>query len=81
MKKRSFWFVMLVAVIGVSLSACGSSMMAQKPETVTPPPPIAKVVPPEAKIEVPVTPPPPEIKKEVPPLSAPAPAPKKKKKG
>ncbi|MBA4419441.1 MAG: hypothetical protein C0392_16290 [Syntrophus sp. (in: bacteria)] len=77
MKKRPFWFVMLVAIIGISLSGC---IHARKPEFAPPPAPIAKVVPPQAKVELPVTPPP-EIKQEVPPPPPPPPAPAKKKKG
>jgi hypothetical protein len=88
MKKRSFWFVMLVAIIGISLNGCGSSMQAKKGETAPPleakmfPPPQAKVVAPETKKEIPVVAAPaPEIKIEVPPPSVPAAAPQKKKKG
>ncbi len=84
MKRRSFWFVMLVAVVGISfiggsLSGCGSTR-GQKGETAPPPPPIAKVVPPETKVELPVAPAS-VIKKEVPPPLPLPPAPAKKKKG
>jgi len=81
MKKRSFRSVLLSAVIWISLNGCGSSIQMKTVETPTPPP-LAKVVAPETKKEIPFTPAPAtEIKKEVPPPSAPVPAPKKKKKG
>ena len=86
MKKRSFWSVMLVAIIGisfilVSLSGCGSSKQVKKDETALPPP-LAKVGAPESKKEIPVVAAPaPEIKIEAPPPSVPAAAPQKKKKG
>ncbi|HEY3278111.1 MAG TPA: hypothetical protein VGJ94_15955 [Syntrophorhabdaceae bacterium] len=80
MKRRSFWFVILVTIIGLSLSGCAYPILAPRSETASPPPPMAKVVPPETKTEIPV-PPPREIKKEVLPPSVPAPAPAKKKKG
>ena len=86
MKRRPFWLVLLVAImgvsfIGVSLSGCGSDMQAQK--LAGPPTPQWKVVPPEPKVEIPEAPAP-EVKKEVPPPPPPAPlapAPQKKKKG
>ncbi len=77
---------MLVAIIGisfilVSLSGCGSSKQVKKDETALPPP-LAKVVAPETKKEIPVVAAPaPEIKIEAPPPSVPAAAPQKKKKG
>jgi hypothetical protein len=81
MKKKSFWSVMLVAIIGISLSGCASPVLLRKEET-TIPPALAKVVAPETKKEIPVVAAPaPEVKIEAPPQSVPAPAPKKKKKG
>ncbi|HEY3276478.1 MAG TPA: peptidoglycan-associated lipoprotein Pal [Syntrophorhabdaceae bacterium] len=59
MKTRSFGLVILIIAIGMFLSGCGCFMQAQKGEQAPPPAPAAKVAPPEAKVEVPVTPPPP----------------------
>ncbi len=86
MKKIGFYFVISVAFIAVSLGGCGSQALLKK-EDIAPSPPLAKVMAPETKREVPVAPPAQasghEIKKEVtlPPPSIPVPAPKKKKKG
>lgn len=82
MEKRSFLFVVLAAVIGISLSGCGSTVQLKKEEIVIPPPQ-AKVAAPETKKEIPVSAAPaPEVKKEeAVPQSVPSPAPQKKKKG
>ncbi len=59
MKTKSFGLVVIVIALGMLLSGCGCFMQAQKGETAPPPAPEAKVVPPEAKVAVPVQPAPP----------------------
>lgn len=81
MWKRTILSVVLTAFVGISIYGCGTPILAKKEET-KPSPPLAKVMAPETKKEIPVLPEPQqEIKKEVLPPSVPVPAPKKKKKG
>jgi peptidoglycan-associated lipoprotein len=68
MKKRSLGLVLLVALIGITLSGCGCFQQQMKGETPPPSAPQAVVMAPETKPEVPVAPPPPP-----PPAIAPAP--------
>ncbi len=60
MKTRVCGILVLVAILGVSLTGCGCFIQARKGEAPPPPPPAAqKVTPPEEKRVVPVPPPPP----------------------
>lgn len=78
MKMKSFGLLLLVAVLGLSLSACGCFRQAIKGEEAPPPAPEEKVVPPPPPepaappAEEPAPPPPPAV--EAAPAEQPGPA-------